>query len=275
VHSKKDLDERLKAAGISPLKHLGQNFLLNPNICQKIIQAVRDIAAETVVEVGPGLGALTDSFLEGDENLTLIELDQGLVEFWNKKFEGFGDKKQIIHCDALKFSWDQIDFKKPTCLMSNLPYSIAASMVIEISGLKSSSFDRMVLMFQKEVAERFQAGVNTEDYAMPSVVAQAFWKIEKLIDAGPQDFFPVPHVGSRVLVFDRKETKVANPRAFVSFVKQAFSQRRKKMINNLSTISSPEAIEKALASLGYSTDVRAQEVTVENFISLYWALKSE
>jgi 16S rRNA (adenine1518-N6/adenine1519-N6)-dimethyltransferase len=128
-------------------------------------------------------------------------------------------------------------------------------------------------MFQKEVAERIDAPLSSKDYGMLSVVAQANWEIAKVIDAGPQDFFPVPNVGSRVLKFSRKTVDFDRLK-FLNFVKLAFSQRRKKLSSNLGGQFSKLDIEKKFVELGLGPDTRAQELTPSIFLALYKALAS-
>lgn len=268
MHSKKELDTRLRQSGIQPLKKLGQNFLVNPQICAKIVEAALAPGPASVVEIGPGLGALTDDLLEAGKPLTLVELDSGLVEYWRER----STQVNVIHKDALKLDWKILGLQKPSVLVSNLPYSIAASIVVEMS--LHPIFDHMVLMFQKEVAERMAASRDDEDYGMLSVVAQTFWKISKVVDAGPQDFFPVPNVGSRVLEFSARSDLAGKFRAdFVEFVKLAFSQRRKKLSSNLEKVYSSAAVKEALESVGFESNTRAQELNPGEFVQIFLALK--
>ncbi len=266
MHTKKELDIILNQAGLTPLKKLGQNFLVNPVICQRITTEVKNSQCKSVVEIGPGLGALTDDLLKLSLPLTLIEIDSGFCKFWEEKSNSGNFK--IIHSDALQLDWDSIDIESPCCLVSNLPYSIAASIVVEMSKRDSLGIDKMVLMFQKEVAERLQASVNDEDYGMLSVVAQSCWNIERLIDAGPQDFHPVPNVGSRVLTFKKIPGSICNDE-FISFVKLAFSQRRKKMISNLGGMIEKSKLKTVFEKSGLSEDTRAQELSVSEFQNLF------
>jgi 16S rRNA (adenine1518-N6/adenine1519-N6)-dimethyltransferase len=263
MHNKQELDRRMEAAGIRPLKKLGQNFLLNPKICESVIEAVAAEGPLSVVEIGPGLGALTDGLLEKSWDLKLIEIDAGLIEYWKR----VAPSLELIHQDALKLIWKDLNLAKPAVLISNLPYSIAASLVVELSS-EEQPFDSLVLMFQKEVAERIDALKSSKDYGMLSVVAQANWDIRKVVDAGPQDFFPVPNVGSRVLQFKAK--KVGFDRSkFLTFVKLGFSQRRKKLSSNLSGQFKKERIQEGFINLDLGPDTRAQELTPIQFVELF------
>ena len=157
MHTKKELDQRLILAGVRPLKSLGQNFLVNPRIGTEIVKAVEKFSPKFVVEIGPGLGALTDELIqsasENSYKFNLVEIDSGLVEYWKKRdFPG-----QIFHGDALKIDWAVMSRQSPSVLVSNLPYSIAASLVVELSSSPQPFFDALVFMFQKEVAQRITA----------------------------------------------------------------------------------------------------------------------
>jgi 16S rRNA (adenine1518-N6/adenine1519-N6)-dimethyltransferase len=269
MHTKQELDARMRDAGIQPLKKLGQNFLLNPRICQGIVDATAAFNPKTVVEIGPGLGALTDELIKGSWTTILLEIDAGLVKYWQARCP----EMQIKHEDALKTDWAQWELQQPAVLVSNLPYSIAGSLVIELSDRPAPVFSGLVLMFQKEVAERIEAGIGDEDYGLLSVVAQGHWDIKKLIDAGPQDFFPVPNVGSRVLQFSWKDGP--HPGAsFTAFVKLAFSQRRKKLMSNLQGGYPKDKIAAAFQKYGLSDNSRAQELSPEGLLRLHETLQT-
>lgn len=277
MHTKKELDERIKKAGIRPLKSLGQNFLVNPAIAAKFMSAVQALNPRFVVEIGPGLGALTDDLVLGSWTTCLVELDAGLVEYW--KAAGVS----VVHKDALHVDWSELlenlKAEKPALLTGNLPYGIAASLVVELSGAAETPqpFDAMILMFQKEVAQRITAHPHDEDYGMLSVVAQTAWTIGLVVDAGPQDFHPVPHVGSRVLKFTRRANDALAPESagsFVDFVKLAFSQRRKKLASNLGGRYGKETAEARIGEMGFPSDVRAQALSPERFMRLFSDLEA-
>ncbi|MDZ4678076.1 MAG: 16S rRNA (adenine(1518)-N(6)/adenine(1519)-N(6))-dimethyltransferase RsmA [Oligoflexia bacterium] len=267
MHTKQELDKRLAQAGIQPLKKLGQNFLLNPKICTALIDEVKSCNPQSVLELGPGMGALTDELLPGPWKTTLVELDAGMVKYWHAKFP----ELEIIHKDALKIDWQTLELLKPSVIVSNLPYSVAASLVVELSSLNEMVFQDMILMFQKEVAERIAADFHADDYGMLSVMAQTAWNITKVIDAGPQDFFPVPNVGSRVLRFTWKQPSFDREK-FLKFIKACFAQRRKKLSTNLSSWYPKEKIKAVYDSMGLSTDTRAQELDIARFTDLFKAL---
>jgi 16S rRNA (adenine1518-N6/adenine1519-N6)-dimethyltransferase len=251
--------------GIRPTKTLGQNFLINDSVCQKIIKATKVDGYPQVIEIGPGLGALTRLMENVKDKLLLIELDKKLSNYWDQK------KFQVHHQDAMKFDWIKHCNVK-TVLVSNLPYQISSSIVIELSTIKN--IERMVLMFQKEVAQRIMASPKNKNYGFLSVVAQSFWDVKKVVDVSASSFFPPPKIESRVLEFERlKIVDLSNP--FVEFVKRSFSQRRKFLIKNLSgSIHSNEKLNDIFVSLNISTKVRAEELSPIQFQNMYKELFS-
>ena len=148
-------------------------------------------------------------------------------------------------------------------MVSNLPYQIGARVVIDRS-LGPDSVTKMILMFQKEVAQRLMATPSTKDYGFLTVVAQAQWKIRLLLEAKPNDFYPAPKVTSRVLIFERLKPMVDE--FFVEFVKKAFAQRRKFMLKSFGP--EKEQLLALLQTLGYDEKVRAEEISVEHFCEL-------
>lgn len=255
--------ERMQTMGITPKRALGQNFLLNQRVIQKIIEATLEAPAAQILEVGPGLGALTEGLIERGCKLTLIELDSALADYWRAR------DQEVVEGDALKLDWNQI-VGSDAVLVSNLPYQIASGLVIE-RALGPPSIKRMVLMFQREVAERIQARPRTEDYGLLSVISQFQFKIQKLADLRPEDFHPRPRVASRVLVFDRRQDRQLTP-GFLRFVKSAFQFRRKFLVKNLKSSIRPAQISRlseGLTALGKSEKARAEELSVEDFSNLH------
>ncbi len=244
---------------IKPKRSLGQNFLVNKAVIGKIIAAVKDLKPKNIIEVGPGTGALTHDLIGMGLPLTLIELDSVLAEKW--RAEG----QRVIEGDALQVNWSEFATPKDTVLVSNLPYQISSSLVIERS-LYKDGVRAMVLMFQKEVAQRIMAVKSTPEYGMLSVMAQVFWKIEKVCDADPKSFSPAPNVASRVLRFVRKENSVEDRQKFLSFIKMAFAQRRKLLAKNLGVD------KETLVKNNLKETCRAEELGPEEFVALASAL---
>jgi 16S rRNA (adenine1518-N6/adenine1519-N6)-dimethyltransferase len=221
-----------------------------------------------MIEIGPGLGALTESIVKMNVPTTLFELDREFSAYWSRVAKENPHIK-LIEGDALDADCAAAAPEPGTLLVSNLPYQIGARIVIEMSQ-GPANIDRMVLMFQKEVGQRLAAQPKTKEYGLLTVVAQAAWKIQTVSEAGPGDFYPPPRIASRVLSFERKNTVVTAH--FVEFVKRAFSQRRKFMLKSFA--AEREKLTQAVIDLGYSDKVRAEEITVEHFMQLAETIKT-
>jgi 16S rRNA (adenine1518-N6/adenine1519-N6)-dimethyltransferase len=260
------LKSRQNELGINAKKSLGQNFLVSDNVIQKILDATADFNHEQLVEVGPGCGALTDLLLVKYPNLKLIELDRVLFEFWKSK------NIEIVNVDALQTDWSVY---ADHLLVSNLPYQISSSLVIDRS-LDQKPLIGMVLMFQKEVAQRIRAIEQTDHYGMLTVIAQEFWTIQTVCDAGPRDFNPPPKIASRVLSFRPRATNVTNREEYLYFVKAAFKQRRRILKTNLAALNqnfNVELLAEWLNQNKKSDKVRSEELSVVQMNSLYHHLK--
>ncbi len=260
------LEKRQNELNIDAKKSLGQNFLISDAVIDKIITAASLFQSEKVLEIGPGCGALTDILLERHKNLKLIELDRNLFAYW--KQQGC----DIINADALQIDWQPY---AGHLLVSNLPYQISSSLVIDRS-LDANPLHGMVLMFQKEVAQRIRAVHQTEHYGMLSIIAQEFWTIQTVCDAGPRDFKPPPRVASRVLSFKPKTSNVKVPEEYLRFVKLAFQQRRRILKTNLLALG--EAYDQTrlpewLNQNRKTEKVRAEELSVIEINSLFHYLK--
>ena len=225
MNARERLMQKLEELQHVAKKSLGQNFLISDLVISKILKKVQDQGAEKLIEIGPGLGALTEGLLELKVPLQLIEMDFNFVKYW--KDRGL----DLIQGDALQIDWSAL-LAPTTGLVSNLPYQISSSIVIERS-LDHNPLAFMILMFQKEVAQRIQAPARRDDYGMLSVIAQNFWKIEIVSEAGPKDFQPPPKVASRVLYFKPLPTTIDDRKFFLRLVKEAFKQRRKLLKSNL------------------------------------------
>lgn len=260
------LENRLSELKVFAKKSLGQNFLVSDLVINKIIAAIDDVQPTKLIEIGPGCGALTDLLIPKYKDLTLIELDREFAAFWRTK------GLNVIEADALKMSWE---FSSDFMLVSNLPYQISSSLVIERS-LDAQPLKAMVLMFQREVAQRIRAPQQTEHYGMLSVIAQEFWTIETVCDAGSREFKPAPKVSSRVLKFVPRQSDIDNKELYLHFVKSCFQQRRRILSTNLSALDQRFAIDKLTAWLAENkknNKVRAEELSPREINSLYQYLK--
>lgn len=257
---KEEMLFKMQTLGIHPKRSMGQNFLIGEHVVEKIFDCVDRRAPSYIVEIGPGLGALTERLIERGLPHQLIELDTLFAEYWRKRGEN------VIEVDALKFDWSTLKLPVGTLLLSNLPYQISSRLVIELSSFRHN-IDLMVLMFQKEVAERLVAPIRTKDYGFLSVVAQSFWSMDRLVDASPSDFYPSPNVSSRVMSFKQKEVVPELNQEYIQFVKTAFQFRRKYMLKAFG--DQAEALRPILINLGYKDQARAEELAVLDFQKLF------
>ena len=262
------IKEKLAELEAGPKKSLGQNFLVSDQVIEKIIKKATGFDCQ-LIEIGPGLGALTERLIEIHRApFALIELDRQFVKKWSDR------GMSVIAGDALQIDWNQFSPLSEKVLLSNLPYQIAASLVIERS-LDPQPFRGMVLMFQKEVAQKIKARHGDENYGMLSVIAQEYWDIEMVLEASSKDFFPPPKVASRVLSFSSRKSEMENRPSFLKFVKSCFSQPRKLMVSNLSHQLNLDklVLSDLLESQKINTKARAEELTPTQFRDLYKQVK--
>jgi 16S rRNA (adenine1518-N6/adenine1519-N6)-dimethyltransferase len=264
--SKDRLNVILQAEGRDPKRSLGQNFLVNDSVIAKIIAAVEALKFDEMIEVGPGPGSLTYFLRQNEKPLTLIELDQGWAEYWRNQ------KQKVIEADALQINWQEL-IKPGVLLVSNLPYQISSSLVID-RCLDPLPLTGMILMFQKEVAQKIRGLPGTDHYGFLSVMAQSFWKIENVTDAGSGDFWPPPKVSSRVLKFVPLEVRTAEPLKYLKFVKTAFQHRRKLLKSNWQSHLDQkkngwEVVKAELIKMGFKETLRGEEINPAQFQSLY------
>lgn len=265
--SRERLEQTLQELGILAKRSLGQNFLVSDVVIERIINQVKEFNPEELIEVGPGPGALTYFLKQMNVPLTLIELDRVIANYWREQGQN------VLEEDALKLDWSRFYSDKKVVFVSNLPYQISSSIVIERS-MEAPGVEHMVLMFQKEVAQRIRAVAKSEHYGLLSVIAQVFWKTEMVTEAGPRDFSPPPRVASRVLCFSRLQSEVKNRQAFLTFVKAAFAQRRKLLKKNLSGLLSQKKLTEEqlvgwITSIGFTETARAEELSPAQFVTLY------
>ena len=214
---------------IKPKKSLGQNFLHDKNIINKIINASNISANDEVLEIGPGTGNLTRFIInQNPKKIYVIEKDFNLSKELSKKFM---NKISIINMDILKIS-DEFYTGKKFLILGNLPYNISTKILSNWCLSKELKFSKMILMFQKEVADRILANVNSKNYSRITILSNWKFDIKRIIDVKPSSFFPKPKVHSAVLEFlpKKKIHEIRDPRNLEKITKIFFNQRR-KMIN--------------------------------------------
>ena len=251
---------------IAPRKSLGQNFLQDSNIIRKIVESVAIKDKDTVIEIGPGRGALTDHILQRTQDCHVIEFDRDLVKYWRKRAATCTNL--IVHdCDILKFDLNQIidTARQAIKVVGNLPYNISSPVLFHLMQY-SERLESQTVMLQKEVVDRMIADPGNKTYGRLSVMLQQRYQIDCLFKVPPNAFYPPPKVDSAIaqLTLLSQRTAINDHTQFEKLVKQAFSQRRKTLRNTLKKLLTAEQIE----SLGIDPSARAETLTVKNFVSL-------
>lgn len=244
-------------------KHLGQHFLTDKNIAQKIVNSLQSIQLyDKVLEVGPGMGVLSDFLLEKSEYQTyLIDIDTESFLFLQKKYPTLGDK--LINADFLNLDFKSV-FPSAFAIIGNFPYNISSQILFKILD-NHNQVPEVVGMFQKEVAERIVAKPGNKQYGILSVFLQAYYKCEYLFTVKAGVFNPPPKVLSAVIRLSRNEVAQldCNEKLFWQVVKAGFNQRRKTLSNALQTIIGKEnQDEQKIWTL------RAEQLSVADFVSL-------
>jgi 16S rRNA (adenine1518-N6/adenine1519-N6)-dimethyltransferase len=263
-----NLKSFLNSLGISPKKSLSQNFLINQNTVDKIIDFISPKSWDSIVEIGPGPGALTESLCTYEANLTVIEKD----DIFSKELSRF-PSVQVLHKDVLDVSFSSLVADgSSSCMVGNLPYHIT-NPILEKFLLEASSFSRGVFMVQDEVAKRICAKPGSKDYGSLSVFISYFsspsyaFKVEKNV------FFPEPKVSSAIIVLERINPSPDYEEAFFEFVRLAFRQRRKMLRATLRQRFEKEAIQKACEKTNIAETARPESLSVEDFLALFKELK--
>lgn len=241
-------------------KHLGQHFLKNPQVAQKLADGmVPDLAAHTL-EIGPGTGILTTKLLRRSENLKVVELDGESVIYLVS--EQILPQKDVLATDFLKLDLTTV-FNQPFNLVGNFPYNISSQIVFKLLENKEI-IPQMVGMFQKEVADRLVANEGTKTYGILSVLSEVFYTREYLFTVEADQFNPPPKVRSAVIRFVRKDNPPElNYKHLTQVVKAAFNQRRKTLRNSLKSLNFPlELIPEEYVGL------RPEQMSAEDFIIL-------
>lgn len=256
-------------------KKFGQNFLVDQNILKKIVR-LSGVNEETpVIEIGPGLGSLTEILLEQSKKVLAYEIDKDFIPILEQQF--LNDKFHLIEDDFLKRDVDSdiehfLTQDQEVVVVSNLPYYITTPIIFKILE-ESTKIRRMVFMMQLEVARRMTSEPSTKDYNALSVIIQYMTHASFGMKIPKTVFIPEPNVDSAVIVLDRKSTKdrVLDQQHFIRFVKAAFTQRRKTLVNNLYTFLNVDKINliSDLEHLGYEGNIRAEKCKVEDFIKMH------
>ncbi len=272
---------------LAPKKRFGQNFLVRQQTAERIVQAAQVTREDTVVEVGVGLGALTQPLAAAVKKVIGFEIDKGLVTFHQEK-QDLPDNVELQHQDILTADFAALakSCGGPFKILANLPYSISNPFIFKLIE-ERQWLSSAVVMLQKEVSDRLIAAPRTKQYGIPTVLLQSCASIQPLFTLKPQEFHPPPKIDSTVVhisFFEQNETKLP-PCDFTllqQIVRTTFNQRRKTLNNTLATASlfsddkrsNKEMTAKAITAAGFATTLRPEELTVADFIELASTIKN-
>lgn len=264
-----------KRFDIKMSKKLGQNFLIKRGIVDEIVHAAELTVGEPVLEVGPGIGTLTQGLAQSGADVTAIELDRRLLEVLDTILASY-DNVRIIHGDVLKLDVPTIMNHKSFKVVANLPYYITTPIIMSLLESKLP-IERLVVMVQKEVALRMIAKPGTKDYGALSVAVQYYTEPDIVLDVPPKSFLPAPAVTSSVIrcvLRDKPPVDVIDEKLFFRVVKAGFAQRRKTFSNTMKTTGlTRDRIEELLAKANIDGQRRGETFTLQEFadVANAWA----
>lgn len=261
---------------IKARKRFGQNFLQDANVIHGIIGAIAPKPGQKIVEIGPGLGAITEELLAAVGELDVIELDRDLIPVLRTHFFRYEDKFRIHQGDALKYDFNQLASKEaPIRVVGNLPYNISTPLIFHLLSFGQLIRD-MHFMLQKEVVERLAAGPGDKNYGRLGIMAQYHCQVDNLFEVPPEAFDPKPKVDSaivRLVPHQQKPVIADNEKDLADLVRISFSQRRKTLRNNLKKTLPSDTIE----AIGIDPGIRPEHLTLADFVKLansYTAMKA-
>ena len=268
--------EILDLLGAAPNKTMGQNFLVNAGALDKIAATASLNKDDTILEIGPGLGALSVRLLRDGGRIVAIEKDAKYAAFLERQFAP--QPFTLIHGDALDLGWEDLDLPDGSKVVANLPYSISKPMLRRIYEEWRPHLQSATLLVQREVALRMIAQPGTREYGPLSIMAHLYSQTKRVFDIAPGSFFPPPEVTSSVIHAQFLETpalELRDEKRFWTVVRAAFSQRRKTLGNTMKPLASKEK----LAQVWQSTDIdpirRGETLSIEEFGALTDALAAE
>lgn len=267
-----DIMSTLSELGAAPRKALGQNFLHDQNLAKWIIEKLDIQNGDHVIEIGPGLGALTSEIVNRGVSATLLEKDKLFSSFLRQKFGS--ERISILEGDALDYDVREAFPLQPARVIGNLPYYVSTPLLFHFSR-EPCPFAQMVFTLQKEVADRLVARPGSKSFGSLSVLVQARWHVIKMRALPPSVFLPPPRVESAVVMLKRKEPEripLCEWAQFERLVKAGFSERRKQVRKALAKITSGVAVERALESATIDEAARAERISLEQWLALVNAL---
>ncbi|HJL90335.1 MAG TPA: 16S rRNA (adenine(1518)-N(6)/adenine(1519)-N(6))-dimethyltransferase RsmA [Acidimicrobiales bacterium] len=252
--------------GISPKRSLGQNFVVEPNTVRRIVELAEINSGDRVVEIGPGVGSLTLALLEEGARVTAVEIDDVLVGVLAEVTEGYSsDQVRIVHADAMGTDWNILLGDAPWVLVANLPYNISVPLICDLLD-DVPAIGEMVVMVQREVADRLVAGPGDDAYGLPSVKVAYHAEARLLGRVPPSVFLPRPRVDSALVGLRRRSEPATDVDTEVLFgvVRAGFGQRRKMLRRSLKGLLG----EAAIVESGVDPTARAEELGLDQWVAL-------
>ena len=256
-------------------KKFGQNFLSDESLLDDIVEKAGVTQEDVVVEIGAGKGALTNALVKRAKKVFSFEIDLDLQEYLLNRFNG--QNVQFIFEDVMNWSDEKINelvgerFK----LVANLPYYVTSPIITRF--LQNENLEGLTVMVQEEVADRIVSNEKSKDYGVLTIICKLFGEPHKVMRVTRDKFYPVPNVDSAIVRIDKTENKLSKDltKGVISLAKQAFAMRRKKLSSNLDGYKkTKQEIEKLLVSRGFSESVRAEELSIDDFVWLYKELNA-
>ncbi|MCI9136326.1 MAG: 16S rRNA (adenine(1518)-N(6)/adenine(1519)-N(6))-dimethyltransferase RsmA [Lachnospiraceae bacterium] len=258
-------------------KKFGQNFLIDARVLEKIIQAAEITAEDFVLEIGPGIGTMTQYLCENAREVAAVEIDRNLIPILEDTLQKY-DNVEIINEDILKVDINRLAQEKnngkPVKVVANLPYYITTPIIMKLFE-SHVPVDSITIMVQKEVAERMQAEPGSKEYGALSLAVQYYAEPSIVANVPPNCFIPRPKVGSAVIRLSshrEKAVQVEDERLMFAFIRASFNQRRKTLVNGLNNSPevsvSKEEVVKVLEQMGLSSDIRGEKLSLEQFAEL-------
>jgi 16S rRNA (adenine1518-N6/adenine1519-N6)-dimethyltransferase len=263
THSRPTIRELLDSASLAPRRDLGQNFVADPNTVRRIAELAHVGHGDRVVEIGAGLGSLTLALADTGADITAIEVDHGVVPILRDVVADRSNVR-VVEADAMHLDWSELLAGHDAwVLVANLPYNVATPLICDLLD-EVPTIARMLVMVQREAAERFAASPRTPAYGAVSVKT-AFWADAKVVGHVPASVFvPRPNVESALVAITRHEPPATDPGALFALVRAGFGQRRKMLRKSLSGIVAPDTFEAA----GIAPTARPEELDVDAWCRL-------
>lgn len=262
----------LQNINFNPSKKMGQNFLINDQVIQSICNHFPHLKNyNSIIEIGPGLGAITSFLVKTNKKIVAVELDKRLYDYLHKTFSHYHNLK-LINNDFLELDLNNQEICPPnTLIFANIPYSITSPIILKC--LASSNIKTLYIMLQKEVADKWNYKLTSNRNAFSNII-NYYYELTKVLDIKKTTFFPMPKVDSVMVVLDKKTNEKYDSN-FFRFIQMFFTHKRKKIINNIPFCINKKNFILLLVKLGYDINIRPEVLTYNDWKWLYDNLKNE